>query len=157
MSREYDENSAREQVDTPAPNGRHAAAAQGVAGDEPPPETEAPRLERREESAAGFTSIYETAKHGFGEMGVARTVSTLLKLNQKDGFDCPSCAWPDPDGERKVAEFCENGAKAVASEATRKRVTPEFFAEHTIADLLAQSDLWMDQQGRLTHPMVRRP
>ncbi|HSU41030.1 MAG TPA: FdhF/YdeP family oxidoreductase [Polyangiaceae bacterium] len=155
MSREYDENSAREQVDTPAPKAPHAAAEQGVPRDEPPPETEAPRLERREESAAGFTSIYETAKHGFGEMGVARTVSTLLKINQKDGFDCPSCAWPDPDGERKLAEFCENGAKAVASEATRKRVTPEFFAEHSIASLLERSDYWLEQQGRLAHPMLR--
>jgi molybdopterin-dependent oxidoreductase alpha subunit len=155
MSREYDENSAREQADGPPPPAPHAALARGVAGDEPPPETQAPRLERREASAAGFPSIYETAKHGFGEMGVTRTVSTLLKINQKDGFDCPSCAWPDPDGERKVAEFCENGAKAVASEATRKRVTPEFFAEHSVSSLLERSDYWLEQQGRLTHPMLR--
>jgi molybdopterin-dependent oxidoreductase alpha subunit len=90
-------------------------------------------------------------------MGVKRSFKTLLNLNQKDGFDCPSCAWPDPDDDRKTAEFCENGAKAVAAEATRARVTPEFFAQHSIADLLAQSDLWLDKQGRLTHPMVRRP
>jgi molybdopterin-dependent oxidoreductase alpha subunit len=155
MSREYDENSARERADVPPPHAPEGAPAEGVTGDEPPPETEPPRLERREDAAAGFTSIYETAKHGFGEMGVARTVSTLLKLNQKDGFDCPSCAWPDPDGERKVAEFCENGAKAVASEATRKRVTPEFFNEHSIASLLERSDYWLEQQGRLTQPMLR--
>ena len=90
-------------------------------------------------------------------MGVKRSLKTLLTVNQKDGFDCPSCAWPDPDGERKTAEFCENGVKAVASEATRARITPEFFAAHPISELLARSDLWLDQQGRLTHPMVRRP
>jgi molybdopterin-dependent oxidoreductase alpha subunit len=89
-------------------------------------------------------------------MGAVRTFRTLLKLNQKEGFDCPSCAWPDPDGHRKPAEFCENGAKAVASEATTARATPEFFAAHGIAEMLGRSDLWLDQQGRITHPMVRR-
>jgi len=89
-------------------------------------------------------------------MGVRRGLRTLLTLNQKDGFDCPSCAWPDPDGERNTAEFCENGAKAVASEATTARVTPEFFAEHPLSNLLVKSDLWLDRQGRLTHPVVRR-
>jgi molybdopterin-dependent oxidoreductase alpha subunit len=89
-------------------------------------------------------------------MGVVRALETLSKVNQKDGFDCPSCAWPDPDGERKLAEFCENGAKAVASEATKKRVTPAFFAEHSVAALLERSDRWLEQQGRLTHPMLRR-
>jgi molybdopterin-dependent oxidoreductase alpha subunit len=130
--------------------------ARGVAGAQPPIEKDAARLRhRRDESAAGLTSIYETARHGFGEMGVGRTVHTLLRINQKDGFDCPSCAWPDPDGERKTAEFCENGAKAVASEATRKRAGPEFFAAHTISDLLGQSDRWLEEQGRITHPMLR--
>jgi hypothetical protein len=62
--------------------------------------------------------------------GLDRTPRSLLNLNQKKGFDCPSCAWPDPDGERKTAEFCENGAKAVASEATTKRLTPQEFAKH---------------------------
>jgi molybdopterin-dependent oxidoreductase alpha subunit len=156
MSREYDENSALGQSDAAVPPAPHAANAQGVSGAEPPPEKEPLRLGHRDESAAGFTSIYETARHGFGEMGVGRTFTTLLKLNQKDGFDCPSCAWPDPDGERKMAEFCENGAKAVASEATRKRVTPEFFAAHAVSELLEQSDRWLEEQGRLVHPMVRR-
>jgi len=90
-------------------------------------------------------------------MGAVRTLRTLSKLNQKDGFDCPSCAWPDPDGDRKFAEFCENGAKAVASEATTARVTPEFLARHAISDMLKETDLWLDRQGRITHPMVRRP
>ncbi len=89
-------------------------------------------------------------------MGVKRSFETLLKLNQKDGFDCPSCAWPDPDGKRKMAEFCENGAKAVASEATTKRLTPEIFAKHSIPEMLRQTDMWLEGLGRITHPMIRR-
>ncbi|MBA3386821.1 MAG: molybdopterin-dependent oxidoreductase, partial [Chthoniobacterales bacterium] len=91
------------------------------------------------------------------EMGVARSAKTLLKVNQKNGFDCQSCAWPSPDHERQVAEFCENGAKAIADEGTTKRVTSQFFREHSLADLWRQSDFWLGQQGRLTHPMVKRP
>jgi molybdopterin-dependent oxidoreductase alpha subunit len=153
---QQDENSAPNQADS-KPNVPNAHLAKGIRGDEPPPETHPPDIGKRDRSAAGLRSIWETVHRGAREMGVKRSFRTLLTINQKDGFDCPSCAWPDPDDDRKTAEFCENGAKAVASEATRKRITPEFFAEHTIADLLGQSDLWMDQQGRLTHPMVRRP
>jgi molybdopterin-dependent oxidoreductase alpha subunit len=151
-----DENSAPNQADSqPAIEG--ADLAEGVPGAEVPVEDYPRRTGKRDRSAAGLTSIWETVHRGARDMGVKRSLKTLLSLNQKDGFDCPSCAWPDPDDERKTAEFCENGAKAVASEATRKRITPAFFAQHTIAELLGQSDLWMDQQGRLTHPMVRRP
>ena len=132
-----------------------ASLAHRVRGAEPPLEKDGAERSRRHETAAGLTSIYETARHGFGEMGVGRTFRTLLKLNQKDGFDCPSCAWPDPDGDRKTAEFCENGAKAVASEATLARANPEFFAKHAISDLLGRSDRWLEQQGRITHPMLR--
>ncbi|RNL63309.1 hypothetical protein EFK50_09570 [Nocardioides marmoriginsengisoli] len=88
------------------------------------------------------------------QMGVRRTALTLARVNQKHGFDCPGCAWPDPD-HRNAAEFCENGAKAVAEEATLRRVTPEFFAEHAIADLAERSDYWLGQQGRLVEPMYR--
>ena len=136
---------------------RAPTPALGVPGDEPPVDDHEAHVRRRKKSAAGFTSIWETTRLGVRDMGWKRSLRTLLTINQKDGFDCPSCAWPDPDGERKRAEFCENGAKAVASEATRARATPEFFREHSIAQLLEQSDLWLDQQGRLTHPMVRRP
>ena len=86
-------------------------------------------------------------------MGVARSIQTLLAVNQKDGFDCPGCAWPEED-KRHIAEFCENGAKAVAEEATIRRVTPEFFAEHSIDELRGHDDWWLGQQGRLTHPMI---
>ncbi|MFL6230952.1 MAG: FdhF/YdeP family oxidoreductase [Pyrinomonadaceae bacterium] len=104
--------------------------------------------------AAGVPAIAATMKFAFGEMGVGRSLKTLLRVNQKDGFDCPGCAWPEPDGERAHAEFCENGAKHVADEATTKRVTPAFFREWGVTKLSEQSDLWLNQQGRLTQPML---
>jgi formate dehydrogenase major subunit len=107
--------------------------------------------------AAGVTGVVVSAQHGLAQMGATRTVRTLRLLNQREGFDCPGCAWPDPLGHRKIAEFCENGAKAVAEEATVRRVTPEFFAEHPIAELTERTDYWLGQQGRLTEPMVLRP
>ncbi len=79
-------------------------------------------------NAAGIPALIESTRFVLREMGVARGLKTLLKLNQKNGFDCQSCAWPSPDDHRQVAEFCENGVKAVSDEATTKRVTPEFFA-----------------------------
>jgi molybdopterin-dependent oxidoreductase alpha subunit len=151
-----DENSAPNQADA-QPAVKDAHLAKGVPGAEVPVDDYPRKTGKRDRSAAGVSSIWETVHRGAREMGVKRSLKTLLSLNQKDGYDCPSCAWPDPDDDRKTAEFCENGAKAVASEATRKRITPEFFAQNTIADLLNQTDLWMDQQGRLTHPMWRRP
>ncbi len=156
MARQHqDETSAPGQADE-KPHITDAHLATGVAGAEPPPEEEEPKVKKRHKSAAGLFSIWETTHRGLTYMGAARTLRTLTALNQKDGFDCPSCAWPDPDGERKTAEFCENGAKAVASEAMKARVTPAFFAEHTISDMLGRSDLWLDQRGRITHPMLRR-
>ena len=110
------------------------------------------------DAAAGLTGVAVALKRSVERMGPARSARTLLRLNQAEGFDCMSCAWPDPDvGHRHTAEFCENGAKAVAEEATRARATPEFFARHSIAELDAQSEHWLGQQGRLTHPMVKRP
>ena len=91
-------------------------------------------------------------------MGVRRTASTLPRLNQVDGFDCQGCAWPDPaPGHRHAAEFCENGAKAVAEEATRQLLDREFFATHSVADLAGRTEFWLGKQGRITEPMVLRP
>ena len=126
-----------------------------VRGAEPPPEQRAAEQVHRHQSAAGMYSIYETFKRGVLEMGVGNSIRTLLKVNQTNGFDCPSCAWPDPDGERKTAEFCENGAKAVASEATKGRIPAEFFEQHSVSELLERSDRWYEQQGRLVQPMWR--
>lgn len=77
-------------------------------------------------------------------------------MNQVDGFDCPGCAWPDPERGRSRFEFCENGARSLASEATLARADAAFFAAWPVAQIAAQSDLWLDAQGRLTHPMLRR-
>jgi len=111
-----------------------------------------PEVGEPEQAAVGLPGIYWSMKYAMTEMGPKRSLQTLLKMNHVDGFDCPSCAWPDPD-RRKAAEFCENGAKAVAWEATRKRVDASFFAEHSVADLLEQDDHWLEKQGRLTEPM----
>jgi molybdopterin-dependent oxidoreductase alpha subunit len=111
----------------------------------------------RKHWAAGVPAVAASMRNAVEQMGVARTASTLLRLNQTTGFDCPSCAWPDPaPGERHTAEFCENGAKAVAEEATVRTVSPAFFAEHSLASLAERTDYWLGQQGRITHPMVRR-
>ena len=91
------------------------------------------------------------------ETGLTRGLTDWLKVNKKDGFDCQSCAWPSPDDDRHVFEFCENGVKALTSEATRKKITPDFFREHSIVDLQKQSDNWLELQGRLVHPMVKHP
>ena len=113
------------------------------------------RVGRASEEAAGIPAIWNTMLYGIGEMGPIRSPEGFVKINQVTGFDCQSCAWPSPDKKRKIFEFCENGAKAMSDESTKKRVTPEFFAEHSIEDLAAQSDYWLNQQGRLTTPMVR--
>ena len=108
-------------------------------------------------AAAGLTGVLVALRRSLAQMGAVRTVTTLARVNQRDGFDCPGCAWPEEPGGRKIAEFCENGAKAVAEEATRRVVTPEFFARHPVSDLASRTEHWLSQQGRLTHPMVLRP
>ncbi len=85
-----------------------------------------------------------------------RGVAALSRLNQFEGTDCPGCAWPDPDEHRSLNEFCENGVKAIAEEATSQRVTTDFFRKWSVAELSRQSDYWLGHQGRLTHPMVLR-
>jgi len=123
---------------------------------QPPDEPAPPQISGVSKAAGGATSAWTAARFAFGEMGVVRGTRTLLQLNQKQGVDCPGCAWPEPDGERSHFEFCEEGAKHVADEATRKRVTPEFFAKWSVADLSRQTDLWLNQQGRLTQPVLLR-
>ena len=109
------------------------------------------------QSAAGLPAVTSSMKHALRESGAGRALKSWLGLNQKDGFDCPSCAWPDPDGHRAATEFCENGAKALASEAAnRNRCDTAFFKTHSVAELAAQTDHWHELQGRLTEPMVLR-
>ena len=104
--------------------------------------------------AAGLPSLSETLPHAIAGMGPSRAWKTLTAINQKDGFDCMSCAWPDPP-ERKAAEFCENGAKAVAWEAEPLRIPTEFWAENPLSSLEARSEYWLGQQGRLVEPVYK--
>jgi molybdopterin-dependent oxidoreductase alpha subunit len=106
--------------------------------------------------AAGAPAVWSGLKYAHRHAGLTRGTRALLRVNQPEGFDCPGCAWPDPL-RRATAEFCENGARAVAHEATTRTVTPLFFQEWTLKKLRAQSDLWLEAQGRLTHPVVKRP
>ncbi len=104
--------------------------------------------------AAGIPAVISTAQHMLSEMGPIRGFKALAKLNQKDGFDCPGCAWPDPDDERSpIAEYCENGAKAIAEEATSKKLTAQFFAENAVADLSLLDDYRIGKKGRVAQPM----
>ncbi|WP_330437021.1 FdhF/YdeP family oxidoreductase [Streptomyces griseoaurantiacus] len=116
------------------------------------PVQDAPRVAGAQHVAAGLPAVRHSLVMAQQQMGVRRTALTLLRVNQKDGFDCPGCAWPEGE-QRHTAEFCENGAKAVAEEATLRRVTQEFFRAHPVSDLAGRSGYWLGQQGRLTHPM----
>ncbi|KQV23757.1 MULTISPECIES: FdhF/YdeP family oxidoreductase [unclassified Kitasatospora] len=104
-------------------------------------------------AAAGLPAVAHSLRMANDQMSPKRALATLLKVNQPDGFDCPGCAWPEP-GKTHTAEFCENGAKAVAEEATERRITSAFFAEHPVAELAERSGYWLGQQGRLTEPML---
>ena len=104
--------------------------------------------------AVGVPAILHSMEPALLKMGVARTAKLFTSMNQKDGFDCMSCAWPDPE-HRSVAEFCENGAKAVTWEATPITVPTSFWAEHSIDDLLSRSEYWLGMQGRLVEPVYR--
>ena len=104
--------------------------------------------------AVGLPAIVSSFRHAIGEAGLARGLKALAQMNQKGGFDCPSCAWPDPDDERSgIAEYCENGAKAVAEEATTKQLTPEFFKDNDINSLAQLSDYHLGGKGRIAQPM----
>lgn len=106
-----------------------------------------------EHAAAGPAAVWWATRHALSAMGPVRAARTLARVNQADGFDCPGCAWPEGE-HRHLAEFCENGAKAVAEEATRKRAGRDLFARHSVAELAARSDFWLGRQGRLTEPML---
>lgn len=123
---------------------------------QPPQETSTPEVHQPKKIAGGLPAIVSAVKSIGKEMGIVRGTRTLLKINQSGGVDCPGCAWPEADSERSHFEFCENGAKHVAEEATTKRVPPDFFARHSVADLSLQSDQWLGTQGRITHPMLLR-
>jgi molybdopterin-dependent oxidoreductase alpha subunit len=137
-------------TDTAHDNANHHVQA------EPPVETDGLKVTTPKEVAGGLPAVMSAMRHTLGEMKTVQAANALLHINQKGGYDCPSCAWPDPDGDRSFAEFCENGAKATADESMKARVTPEFFAQHSVAELSEKSDMWLGKAGRLTHPMVLR-
>jgi len=116
------------------------------------------RLKEAGKKAAGLPAVISSVRHIMEEMPLTRGLKALNQLNQFRGIDCPGCAWPDPDHERShLGEYCENGAKAIAEEATTKTVTPDFFASHSIGELLTWTDYELGKSGRLTHPMYLRP
>ncbi|MEM9526973.1 MAG: FdhF/YdeP family oxidoreductase [Bacteroidota bacterium] len=108
--------------------------------------------------AAGLPALRYSLKHVDEHMHYGEGLKTLATLNQKGGFDCPGCAWPDPDGHRTpMAEYCENGVKAIAEEATKRRATPAFFAQHSIEALGQMTDYELGKSGRITNPMYLAP
>ncbi|MEU9336160.1 FdhF/YdeP family oxidoreductase [Streptomyces sp. NPDC048290] len=107
--------------------------------------------------ATGVPAVAHALGYALEQTSLRRTALTLLTINQTKGFDCPGCAWPEPAaGKRHRNEYCENGAKHIADEATSRRVTADFFRDHSIAELDTKSDYWLNQQGRLTEPMIKR-
>ncbi|MFM9918114.1 FdhF/YdeP family oxidoreductase [Lacisediminihabitans sp. H27-G8] len=107
-----------------------------------------------EDWAVGLPAIYHSMEPAIVQLGLTRTAKLMTSMNQKDGFDCMSCAWPDPD-KRKALEFCENGARAVTWEATPVTVPTSFWAENSVSDLLTKSEYWLGMQGRLTEPVYK--
>ena len=117
---------------------------------------EVPGIRPYDGPAGGWGALKATAQAVRDQMETIAAPIVLLRTNQPTGFDCPGCAWPDKE-HRSTFQFCENGAKAVTWEATTKRVTPEFFDQHTVTELLRLSDYELEDFGRLTHPMVYDP
>ena len=135
------------------PPGR--SRSDGTAAGSDPSDVE---VHRPKHSSVGIPGIAHAMQYAWSEMGAARSVKALLKVNHVDGFDCPSCAWPDPHpDERKAAEFCENGAKAVAWEATRRQADAAFFDAHPIAELRSWDHHDLEAAGRLTEPLHLAP
>jgi molybdopterin-dependent oxidoreductase alpha subunit len=119
----------------------------------PPEEFSELRLNAPKTKAVGVPALVSSMRHISKEMGLWRGIKLLNKMNQKDGFDCPGCAWPDPDGKRStLGEYCENGVKAIAEEASLSRVGRDFFANYTVEELSKQSDYWLGKSGRITEP-----
>ncbi|MBV9948093.1 MAG: FdhF/YdeP family oxidoreductase [Myxococcales bacterium] len=122
---------------------------------QPPADEGELRLGESSRAAGGMDALAATLGYAGRQTGLLRGARVLARVNQEDGFDCPGCAWPEPH-DRSPVEFCENGAKAVLSEATTRRAGPELFARTSVAELSGHGDMWLNDQGRLTHPMVLR-
>ena len=115
------------------------------------------KLSHPKTAAAGIPAVMVSAKHLFSEMDIIRGLKALFSVNQVKGFDCPGCAWPDPDDDRsRLGEYCENGVKAIAEEATSKKLTAQFFAENSVAELSKLDDYAIGKKGRIAQPMLLR-
>ena len=121
-----------------------------------PIESERLKIRKPKQVAAGIPGVAKSFAIGLSEAGLSRTLRTMRTVNRFDGYDCPGCAWPDPDDHRSGFEFCENGAKAFATEATKKRLTPEILSSKSVQSWSKMSDMELDKLGRLTEPMVLR-
>jgi len=125
-----------------------------VPGAQPPDELHKLRIGKPASKAAGLKAVAVSMGHVQQYMHKSQAVKTLFKLNQKGGIDCPGCAWPDPDDERsKLGEYCENGVKAIAEEASKKSIGATFFRQHSVAELRTWSDFQLGKQGRLREPL----
>jgi len=112
-----------------------------------------PRIQEYQEPAGGWGAALAAGAMLWEEGVLLKSGAALFFMNKPGGFKCPSCAWPDPPPHSDPLVFCENGAKALAWESTKKRATPGFFAQYSVTELARQSDYWLEQQGRITHPV----
>ena len=130
---------------------------QSTEGAQPPEEFTGLKVGERKTSAAGLPAVFSALQHVGKYMSAGDAVKTMFRINQQGGFDCPGCAWPDPDDERsKLGEYCENGIKAIAEEAQSKTIGTAFFRQHSISEMRSWSDFKLGKQGRLAEPMVLR-
>ncbi len=134
---------------------KNIAANQGWA--QPPIEFTGIKLQSPPTMAAGFVAVKSSMSHVLSEMSLFKGMSVLNKLNQSGGIDCPGCAWPDPEKPSKLGEYCENGAKAIAEEATSKKIGADFFAQYSVRELSEKSDYWLGKRGRIVEPLILRP
>ncbi|MES2744923.1 MAG: FdhF/YdeP family oxidoreductase [Bdellovibrionota bacterium] len=118
-----------------------------------PLEKNRPQIKDAKRIAGGLPAITQSMRHVAADSGLLRGTNELLRINQMNGYDCPGCAWPDPDDRRTPTEFCENGAKAIAEEATTRIVDPEFFRKNSVLALSELSDYEIGKSGRIAHPM----
>ncbi len=124
---------------------------------QPPEKFTGIKIKKPKKFSAGIPGLFKALQHSTSYLTPKTAIKTMFKLNQKGGIDCPGCAWPDPDDERsKLGEYCENGIKAISEEAQRSRIGRDFFAQHSIAEMLQWSDFEIGKKGRLTEPMVLR-
>lgn len=135
--------------------GKDIVVVEQNSGAQPPEEFTGLKLTNPPTTAAGLPAVLSSLKHATKYMSTSTAIKTMFKLNQKGGFDCPGCAWPDPDDERSaLGEYCENGIKAISEEATKKRIDRTFFEKHSIEEMQDWSDFEIGKTGRLTEPMI---